>query len=66
MTYDYFLIIVASETKKNRNMRYGQVWGNMLSVYRSELAHEINGTPLDPFYQSDVAEETHEFVRGRW
>jgi hypothetical protein len=66
MTYDDFLGLVANETKKNRNMRYGQVWGNMLSVYRSELAHQINGTPLDPFYQSDVTEETHAFIRERW
>jgi hypothetical protein len=66
MTYDDFLGLVTNEFQKNRIMRYGQVWGNMLSVYRSELAHQINGTPLDPFYQTDVTEETHEFIRERW
>ena len=66
MTYNDFLSLVAREAARYKEMRYGQVWYNILSLHRPDLAHNINGTPLDPFYKDNVPEESHMFVEDRW
>lgn len=66
MTYDDFIALVGQESTKNHEMRYGQVWYNMLSSYRADLAHRVTATPLDPFYRDVVSVEIHDFVRSQW
>jgi hypothetical protein len=65
-TYDDFLILVAGEAEKNPQMRYGQVWFNMLTTYRSELSHKIVATSIDPYHQDLVMDEAHQFARDNW
>jgi len=66
MTYDGFLILVSEEATKNPQMRYGQVWFNMLTTYRSELSHKIVATPIDPFHHDAVSDEAHQYARDNW
>lgn len=66
MTYDDFVALVAKEQAKEPGLRYGQLWYNLLSLHRSDLAHEINGTPLDPFHQEFVPATLHTLIQSRW
>ena len=66
MTYDDFLALVGKEAKSNPELRYTQIWFNMLSTYRSEIAHKIISTPLDPFHKDYVSDDTHIFVETIW
>jgi len=66
MTYDHFLTLVSEEFQKNPEMRYPQVWFNLLSTHRSEISHKIIATPLDPFHKAYVSDETHAYVEQNW
>lgn len=66
VTYDDFLILVSDKVAKEPQIRYGQMWYNELALHRADIAHQINGTPSDPFYRDTVDEEAHEFARSRW
>lgn len=66
MTYDDFNVLVAEELEKNRQLRYGQLWFNLLSLHRPDLAHQISGTELDPFYKEIVSVQAHEEIRNSW
>lgn len=48
------------------NWRYGQLYFNMLSKHRPEIAEALRGTLLDPFYKDSIKDEVHNFVTGRW
>ena len=43
--------------------RYGQTYFNLLYEFRPEIADQIRGTNLDPFYKETVAHGVHEFVQ---
>lgn len=46
--------------------RYGQAYFNLLSNHRPDIAEQIRGTKLDPFYKDEVKKETHDFVESQW
>lgn len=66
MTYDHFLTLVSEEFQKNPQMRYPQVWFNLLSTHRSEISHKIVATRLDPFHKTVVSDEAHAYVEQNW
>lgn len=66
MTYEDFVALVNEEQQREPRLRYGQLWYNLLSMYRPDLAHRINGTPLDPFHDEFVPVTVHTLVRNSW
>lgn len=46
--------------------RYGQLYFNMLTKSRPEIAERIGGTALDPFYKDVISKETEQFVLSNW
>ena len=66
MTYQDFLVEVAKSIEENPKSRYGQAWFNTLQVYRSELAYQLMGTPIDPFYRDYVPVQAEILVEKHW
>jgi hypothetical protein len=52
--------------KQDPSMRYGQVYFNLLSASRPDIAEIIRGTMLDPFHKDEVKSETHKVVESKW
>lgn len=52
--------------KQDPSMRYGQVYFNLLSASRPDIAETIRGTMLDPFHKGEVKSETHKVVESKW
>ena len=48
------------------DMRYGQVYFNLLFEARPDISEQIRGTMLDPFHKNYVQSEIHKFVEGKW
>lgn len=46
--------------------RFGQYYFNCLHSLRPELANQIRGNKLDPFYKDNVPAETMKFVAENW
>lgn len=47
-------------------MRYGQVFFNLLDCVRPRLADELRGTIADPFYRDEVGTGTLEWLEQEW
>jgi hypothetical protein len=48
--YEY-AFLVGYQVKRNPAWRLGQAYFNVLNVIAPDLANEIRGTDLDPFYK---------------
>lgn len=46
--------------------RLGQTYFNVLTYANNELADEVRGTNIDPFFVDDRLGTFLEFVRARW
>ena len=66
MSYQDFLVVVKQAEQENPQSRRGQVWFNTLQVYRPDLAYQLMGTPLDPFYRDSIPGNTENFVEEQW
>lgn len=53
-------------SKTDSSIRYGQVYFNLLSAARPDIAEALRGTMLDPFHKESVKPETHKFVESKW
>ena len=52
-----------------RNMesqRLGQAVSNFLAMVRPDIASELIGTTLDPYYEDYVSAEVWEFIHQKW
>ena len=47
-------------------LRYGQLYFNMLSKCRPDIAEALRGGALDPFYKDGVSDGTRSVVKSRW
>lgn len=65
--FDYFLSYI-NTIAKSFGWRYGQALYNFLDMVKPDLASEIVGTHLDPFYKDNNSslEKIIEFLRLRW
>lgn len=67
-TFNEFLS-AAARTKtapSGSNMRYGQLFFNLLDWLRPHLADELRGTVDDPFYREEVGPETLTWLEKVW
>jgi hypothetical protein len=48
------------------DLRYGQVYFNLLFEARPDISEQIRGTMLDPFHKNYVQSEIHRFVESQW
>lgn len=46
--------------------RFGQVVFNVLETMRPDIADQLRGTDLDPFYKTSVDDKVWSFIRSRW
>lgn len=46
--------------------RYGQAVFNALSHARPDIAQNLAGTMLDPFFKDEVSEQTWNYIFLRW
>lgn len=65
MTFEEFNKETAKRYHTVGDERYGQAFFNVLYQVRPEIADEIRGTSLDPFY-TGLSAETYLFVQERW
>lgn len=63
MTFNAYLAACA-ETP--RSQRHGQWAFNVLYFERPDIARQLNGGPLDPFYSDAVLPEFYRFVERNW
>ena len=69
MTYEQFLSDVLNkyETQpKKGDLRLGQIFFNDLCVVRPEIAEQLRGSMLDPFFKERITQVVSDFVRERW
>jgi hypothetical protein len=63
--YSQLLNGYVSALANNHDWRAGQAAFNVLHDLRPDLADEIRGTRLDPFYRDAVGDEFWGFAAGR-
>jgi len=66
MTYQDFLTHVSDLIRIHREWRFGQTVFNALYQVRPDLADQIRGTGIDPFYRDDVAKATLHWIERHW
>jgi len=70
LSFNDFLADVSIKYEKQKNTpghaRYGQMYFNLLSVSRPDIAERIQHSSLDPFYKDVVSSITHMFVESNW
>ena len=49
-----------------REMRYGQIYYNMLYERKPKIADALRTSLLDPFHRDNCPPAVHEFVESRW
>lgn len=52
--------------REGGDLRYGQMYFNLLSLSRPEIAEKIRSTDMDPFHKDNVSPKTHNFVESLW
>ena len=65
-TYDEFVRLVHTTFPNDGDIRWGQHWFNVLHNVRPDLANEIRGTVMDPFYRDYVKPITQTYVQMGW
>lgn len=65
MKWWQYLIKIRKTKNTNPEWREGQVYFNVLEVYLPELAAQVRGTDLDPFYNDDRLDAFREWVSLR-
>lgn len=69
MNYDQFLAQVHKEHAEQPvkgDLRLGQIFFNKLCEIRPNIANELRGSMLDPFFKERITNVVSEFVRERW
>jgi hypothetical protein len=68
MTFQEFMEDVLNKYNdhKNDDIRLGQLFFNELCKTRPEIAEEIRGSMLDPFFKHRITNVVEQFVRERW
>jgi hypothetical protein len=67
MTYSEFWVSVLNEHSTTQdNLRLGQRYFNRLAHCRPPIASALADSKRDPFYQSYVSQETHNWVYKLW
>ena len=72
MRLDEYWHKVVENTMLHPEWRYGQSAMNTLQVVRPELAKQVVGTDLDPFYIEDINRDLYrwrkyvDFVKENW
>jgi hypothetical protein len=67
MTYGEFIDNANAYALKNADeQREGQAFYNYLSIARPDIASQLVGTDLDPFYHDYVSMEVWNFVKNAW
>ena len=65
-TFTEFIQAVVQHYHANPGWRVGQAYFNVLATMRPEMAEQIRGGVLDPFYQDSRIPVFLEFVSEHW
>jgi hypothetical protein len=65
-TFDDYLADVEEKLAMSPGLRLGQTYFNVLFDRRPDIASEIAGTVIDPFYSDAIIPEFIEEVEHRW
>lgn len=66
ISYEDFENLVRATHQSKPEWRYGQVYYNLLSYHRPDVASQIQGTLMDPFHKKEVSPYTISFVKSKW
>jgi hypothetical protein len=67
VNYIEFLSNSTDYFERNREtQRLGQAVSNFLAMVRPDIASELIGTILDPYYEDFVSPEVWEFIHQKW
>ena len=55
-----------NSTVPTKTLRAGQMFFNLLSERRPDIADAIRGSEFDPYYQEEVSDETMDKVELLW
>jgi len=63
---DFHLRVDKTYNVVKNEQRFGQYYFNCLHSLRPDLANQIRGNKLDPFFKDNVPAETMKFVAENW
>ena len=67
ITYGQFVLACLEYHRQGADdQRLGQAVYNFLSLVRPDIASQIRGTPLDPFYRDTLTDEVWEYIESKW
>ena len=67
MNYTDFIIVSTKYYGENRHdLRFGQAVYNVLATVRPDIAEQLRGNKLDPFYKESVSDEVWSFIKSKW
>ena len=67
VTYTDFIVASTQHYGQNRrDLRFGQAVFNVLASTRPDIAEELRGSTLDPFYKDSVSDEVWQFIKSKW
>lgn len=66
MTYTEFENLVRMKHKDQSDLRLGQMFFHELFLVRPNIAEELQGAELDPFYKNHISQDLRDFVQSRW
>lgn len=64
--HEEYIAEVSYELRKHPEWRLGQTYFNVLAAVRPDLAAEVNGSLIDPFYRDARLPDFNEFVLENW
>lgn len=66
MDFAEFLAFATRTFPDDGDIRYGQHWFNTLYAVRPDIADQVRGSRLDPFYKTALNPDLIPFVLERW
>lgn len=70
LSYNDFIAEVSIRYEKQKraggDLRYGQMYFNILNEARPDITKKFKGAKMDPFFYESVRTEIHQFVERLW
>lgn len=67
VTFSEFAMLATQHYAENKQtLRFGQAVFNVLVKARPDIANQLRGRALDPYFKDSVPDEVWKFIKSRW
>lgn len=66
LTYDVWLAAADKYAREHPQQRYGQALFNHLQAHKPDLANDVRGREMDPFYNTALVAVFLKYVGEHW